>query len=176
MLFFPILGSHPEYHVAFSHLVIMPLSLDSSWLRQFARLPLFWWPWKFWELCLGILYMDQFALLLCLSLTSHTNTDKPGPNHLPNFSMPVYIYRRFRIIKPCPWETTLLARIHCLYIVPFAFSLIDSSHLQNYFLRPAFFLPNPFSEVVSYTCNTYIFFFSHSAFHPGLSQPHKLLF
>lgn len=55
------------------------------------------------------------------------------------------------------WATTLPARVQCWAVVSFAFSLTNYTHFQSYLDQHL--SPTPFSEVVSYMCNTVRFSF-----------------
>ena len=70
-----------------------------------------------------------------------------------------------------PSGKQLLARIRCLYIAYFAFSLTDATYFQSYLRQHHY--PIHFSEVFSYICNTVNIVLSHSTFHPGMPQHPK---
>ena len=67
-----------------------------------------------------------------------------------------------------PSGKQLLARIRCLYIPYFAFSLTDATYFQSYLRQHHY--PIHFSEVFSYICNIVNIVLSHSTFHPGMPQ------
>ena len=112
-----------------------------------------------------------------LSVTFNSNSEKSGFHYLPSFYLIIQVYRDndFRIVYLYPHRKQLY-QLTCGAYVQFFLPFVLQITLISKILRSAVFTLTPFSELISYICDTvflysFFFFWSQSEFHSGIPNP-----